>query len=77
MIILTPETCRAARGLLNWSADQLSIAAGIGMATVLRFERGAVSTNQSTLEMMRKALERAGVEFIEQDGEVTGVQLRQ
>jgi transcriptional regulator with XRE-family HTH domain len=76
-MILTPETSRAARGLLNWSADQLSIAAGIGIATVLRFERGAVTTNQATLDLMRRALERAGVEFIEQDGEVTGVQLRQ
>jgi transcriptional regulator with XRE-family HTH domain len=73
---LTTDTCRAARGLLNWSSDRLANEAGVGVATVQRFERGDVATNQSTVAMLQRALEAAGVEFIPENGGGAGVRLR-
>lgn len=63
--------CRMARAALNWSAKELSKKARVGVATVARFERGDASTIPSTLAAIQRALEEAGIEFIER-----GVRLR-
>ena len=36
--MLTPEVCRAARGLLGWTLRQLSQASGVSMAHIPVFE---------------------------------------
>lgn len=61
------EQCRGARALLGWSAQDLADKAGIGVATVRRYEGGNVIASGS-LEMMSAALVAAGVIFIA-DGE--------
>ncbi|MEM6847601.1 MAG: helix-turn-helix domain-containing protein [Pseudomonadota bacterium] len=66
---------RAARALLSWSQSELSEAAGVGVVTVRQFEKGAES-RRATIEAIRRALEDAGVEFIEENGGGPGVRLR-
>jgi transcriptional regulator with XRE-family HTH domain len=58
------EQCRAARALLDWSAADLATAAGLGSATVRRFESGQ-TVQQGSIQTMREALERAGVVFVD------------
>lgn len=58
------EQCRAARALLNWSAADLAEAAGLGSATVRRFESGQ-TVQAGSVDTMRRTLEAAGVTFIE------------
>lgn len=73
---MTPEQCRAARGLRGWTQQQLAIAAGVGLVTVRQFEAGATQPRRSTIVVMRAALEAAGVQFIEGNGGGPGVRLR-
>lgn len=61
---ITPEQCRAARSLLNWSQADLATAARAGQATIARFERGASTPYADTLKTLRATLEAAGVVFI-------------
>lgn len=58
------EQCRGARALLNWSAADLAVAAGLGSATVRRYESGQI-VQQGSIDIMRNALEQAGIVFIE------------
>ena len=74
--MLTSEQIRAARALLRWEQTQLAVAAGISVETVKRLEKtpGRVSAYLATVEAIKKALETAGVEFIDDDA--PGVRLR-
>jgi predicted transcriptional regulator len=67
---------RAARALVGWSREDLARAAQTTERTVARVELGEVATRASTLAAIRRALEAAGVEFIEQNGGGPGVRLR-
>ena len=71
--MLTPAQCRAARGLLDWTQQELADAARIGVATVRLFEGEAAESRQATLAVLRQAFELAGVEFI--NGDQPGVRL--
>lgn len=64
--MITSAQIRAARALLNWSRDQLSVQAGVGISALMRLEsaEGVPSGNIKTFELVQKAFERAGVEFI-------------
>ena len=68
---------RAARALLGWSQDQLARRAKIGLATLRRIEQteGIVKGNFSTVLKIQKALEQAGIHFIEDDFGQIGVRL--
>ena len=74
--MLTSSQCRAARALLNWSQQQLADASKAGVVTIRNFEGGKSSPINSTLEVLRRALESAGVEFIAENGGGAGVRLR-
>jgi transcriptional regulator with XRE-family HTH domain len=71
--MLTPAQCRAARGLLDWTQQELADAARIGVATVRLFEGEAAESRQATLAVLRQAFEAAGIEFT--NGEQPGVRL--
>ena len=73
---LTPEQCRAARALLDWSQPDLAKASGIARSTITRLERGNITPHLSNLTALREALEAAGVVFIEENGGGAGVRLR-
>jgi len=74
--MLTASQCRAARGLLDWTQQELADAALIGVATIRQFEGNATEPRQATLLVLRQAFEKAGVEFIEENGGGPGVRLR-
>ena len=74
--MITPAQCRAARALVDWSQQQLADAAKIGNATIRNFEGSKSEPQSATLDVMRRALEAAGVEFIAENGGGPGVRLR-
>ena len=74
----TPEQCRAARGLLAWSQVELAHKAQVGVVTVHQLEAGSARPRRSTLDVIRRAFEAAGVEFIDQNETAgPGVRLRE
>jgi DNA-binding transcriptional regulator YiaG len=66
--ILTPGQCRAARAWLNWSAKQLADRAKVHRMTVQRFEAEESSPIAATVQLIRDALEDAGIEFVGEHG---------
>lgn len=62
---MTPAQCRAARGLLNWTQDDLGAAARVSAVRVRNFENEKTAPQRASLDVMRRALEAAGVEFTE------------
>jgi transcriptional regulator with XRE-family HTH domain len=69
---------KAARTLIGWSQDELASASGISLPTIKRLEaaEGLLGGRESTAQKIRAALERAGVEFIPENGGGPGVRLR-
>lgn len=74
--MLTPEQCRAARGLLAWSQNELAKKARVGVVTVHQLEAASSQSRPATLDVIRRAFEAAGVEFIDENGGGPGVRLR-
>ena len=76
--MITSDQIRAARALLRWSADDLSRAAGVGVATVRRFELAdGIPTGQiRIIETLKNALEEAGIEFVGIPEDRPGVRLK-
>lgn len=69
---MTPTQCRAARAMKNWTQGDLAKASGVSDVTIRNFENGKTSLQPASLQVIRAALEAAGIEFI--NG--TGVKLR-
>ena len=72
---ISAEQCRAARGLLGWSQADLSKASETATKTIADFERGARVPYERTMDDIQAALEKAGVEFIPENGGGAGVRL--
>ncbi len=77
-MIPTGEQLRAARALLRIEQRGLAEAAGVSLETIKRLEgiKGPVSANTATVEKITRALQRAGLIFIPENGEGPGVRLR-
>jgi len=75
---LTSDQLRAARALLRWSAEQLSRQSSVSLRTIRRAELAEQQTAMTTANNLavRRALEHAGVEFIDENGGGPGVRLR-
>ncbi len=71
---MKPVQIRMARAALGWGVRELAEKAGVTANTITRIENGA-DAKGSTLASIRRALEDAGVIFIEQDGGGPGVRL--
>ena len=78
MLPLVSAQIRAARALLRWSAEDLARASAIGVTTIRRAELvdGVTSMTTANDLAIRRALELAGVEFLDDDGGGPGVRLR-
>ena len=63
------------RGPRKLSVRDLAAAARVGANTVVRLEAGE-KLQERTVEAIRTALEKAGVEFIAENGGGPGVRLR-
>ena len=74
---LTPQQCRAARGLLDWTQEELAERAGVSRGTVRGFENGRHELHRGSAAVIRGALEAAGVVLLDANGEAgPGVRLR-
>ena len=60
---MSPNQCRGARGLLDWSQTRLANASGVGLSTVYDFEKTRREVSREKVQAMRIALELAGIMF--------------
>jgi ribosome-binding protein aMBF1 (putative translation factor) len=69
---------RAARAVLGWSAEDLSRGSSVSLRTIRRAELSDVHTNMTVAneQAVRRTLEAAGVEFLDENGGGLGVRLR-
>jgi transcriptional regulator with XRE-family HTH domain len=70
---------KAARSLLGWSQDDLAERSGVSKPTVGRLESQdgeAVGGRQETGAALVTALEKAGIEFIAENGGGAGVRMK-
>lgn len=77
LTVITGVHLSSARGLLRWSQHDLANEAGVNVGTIRRMEgaaNGPVVANTVTLDKVMRALERKGVEFLN-DGS-PGVRIR-
>lgn len=73
---ITPSQSRAARALLGWSQTDLVGPSKVSIATIKAFESGSRRPTAANTAAIQRALEEAGVIFIEENGEGPGVRLR-
>jgi DNA-binding XRE family transcriptional regulator len=64
MANLLPEHCRAARGMLSWSQEELAALAGVSRSTVRDFEGCRHELHRSTEALLIKTFEDAGIRFV-------------
>ncbi len=62
--------------MIEWSRVRLAEAANIAERTLIDFERGARQPYDRTLADIQRALEQAGVIFIDENDEGPGVRLK-
>jgi predicted transcriptional regulator len=69
---------KAARALVGWSQDDLADKAGISVPTIKRLEaaEGDIGGRAETGAALVVALEKAGVEFIAENGGGAGVRMK-
>lgn len=68
---------RAARALTGLSQPEVAAAAGVSVPTLKRAEAGGpIKVADETVQAIARALEKAGVEFIPENGGGAGVRLR-
>ena len=73
---LTPDQVKAGRELAGWSRLKLAARVNVCDETIRRYERGKGAAATLDLMMVRQILESAGVEFIAENREGSGVRLR-
>jgi transcriptional regulator with XRE-family HTH domain len=62
-VYIAPEECRAARQLLNWTAQTLSDQSGVSLRAISHFETGQRELRSANMQAVIAAFERHGVEF--------------
>jgi len=73
---MTPAQCRAARALIDMTQGKLAEEAGVGLSTIVDFEKQRRQVSDSAIADIRAALEKMGVELIPEDpGGGAGVRL--
>ncbi len=74
--MITPDQCLEARELLGWSRVRLGSRCGLSHTSLRRFELGVWFPKSERLAAIQRAMEAAGVIFVEENGEEPGVRLR-
>jgi transcriptional regulator with XRE-family HTH domain len=76
--LITTRQVKAARALLGWSQADLARRSGISEPTIARLEsaEGELGGREGTGEKIRKAIQSAGIDFIDENGGGPGVRLR-
>lgn len=65
---ITTAQIRGARGILNWSQQDLSDRTDISTTSIGSIEKGTTKPRASTLAVIQAAFENNSIEFIEPDG---------
>jgi transcriptional regulator with XRE-family HTH domain len=73
---MDPKQCKAARSLLGWTQQRLAKSAGVGLSSLQDFEGERRATTAVVIGTLERALQKAGVEFIAENGGGPGVRLR-
>jgi transcriptional regulator with XRE-family HTH domain len=75
--MISSDQVRAARAILRLAQAELAKAAGVSLETIKRVEamEGELKIRLDTLTKIKSALEKAGVEFIAENGGGAGVRL--
>ena len=66
--MITTAQIRGARGILNWSQGDLSDRTDISATSIGSIENGLTQARESTLTIIQKTFEDAGIEFLPNDG---------
>jgi predicted transcriptional regulator len=74
--LISGRQLKAARAMVGWEQTDLAAKSGVAISTVRRMESfdGEVGARTSTLSLVKRALEKAGVEFLNDDS--PGVRLK-
>lgn len=72
--MITASQIRAARGLISWSQQQLADATKLSAQTIKRMEgtRGPEASTEANVDAVRRALEQAGVIFLDSGDSTNG-----
>ena len=75
--MLSSDQIRGARAILRLSQADLAEAASVSLETIKRLEamQGELKVRLDTLTRIKDALERAGIEFIPENGGGAGLRL--
>ncbi len=68
MDLISPEQCRAARALLDWSQPELAAKCNMHVQTISSFEKATGSPTRNTLLRIFEIFLRAGIEFLPNNG---------
>ncbi len=68
MNFISREQCRAARGLLNWTQQDLAQQSQLSKTAINNFERGLSNVKNKTVNAIYQALTDQGILFLENDG---------
>ena len=74
--LITGRQLKAARALIGWEQTNLAKKSGVAISTIRRMESfaGEIGARTGTLSLVQRALEKAGVDFLD-DGQ-PGVRIR-
>ena len=75
-MIITGPQCRAARALVQLSADKVALKAGLEVQLIRDFEAGLVDPGPAFRRVLRETLELGGAVFIPENGGGRGVRLK-
>ncbi|WP_434714385.1 helix-turn-helix domain-containing protein (plasmid) [Rhizobium sp. YTUHZ045] len=64
-VSLTPALCRAARGFLDWTQDELAARSAVSRSTIRDFEGDRHGLHRSTEAQLLSALKEGGVMFVD------------
>ena len=73
---VTGKQIKAARALLGWSQQMLGEQASLTQAPIARMEMDISKSRPSTVKLVVKTLQEAGIEFIQEEDGTIGVKLR-
>lgn len=73
---LSPAQCRAGRALLGMTQPELAEKAGLGLSTIVDFEKTRRQISAEATSAIKKALEKSGILFIAKNGGGPGLRLR-
>ena len=76
--MITTAQLRGARGLIGWTQSDLAAASGLALSTIKRMEHteGPVRGISENVWKVQRALEEAGITFIDENGGGPGVRLK-